>query len=393
MRPFRQRLPSLCIQDVERLRAEEFEQLAPATEAPVSPGRTRSGPREPPRADRWAVSGCVSRNRVAAAAAGVAVVAMLAAGVAWAGTIIGSPKGDVLRGSPLNDKIYGKAGNDRLYGYGGNDLLVGGPGADLLACGAGRDVAIADKEDKVRKNCEVVKGLSGPLPPPPPPPPPPVDNSGLYIALGASAAAGEGASVPSKRWVNLYFGYLASNGSGVTRLENLARAGDTSTDLLTRQVPGAVSLIDGSSDTLRVTIGIGRNDFCASANDARCPVGDNLRAIFTKLNEALARDPGDETVQIMEWYNSDVGTEQESATRTYLLGSDLKVDCSGTGSALGLNDLIHCIALEKNALPVDVLPAFDAPGVSFLAADHFHPNDAGHLAIARAFGGAVERAP
>jgi lysophospholipase L1-like esterase len=358
----------------------------------VSPGRKRSAPRESPRSETWAVSGCVSGNRVAAAVAGVAIVAMLAAGAAWAGTIIGSPKGDVLRGSPLNDKIYGKAGNDRLYGYGGNDLLVGGPGTDVLACGAGRDVAIADRKDEVRKDCEVVKGLPKP-PLPPPPPPPSVDNGGLYIALGASAAAGEGASVPSKRWVNLYFGYLASNGSGVTRLENLARAGDTTTDLRTRQVPGAVSLIDGSSDTLRVTIGIGRNDFCASANDPRCPVGDNLRAIFTTLNEALARDPGDETIQIAEWYNSDIATEQESATRTYLLGSDLKVDCSGTGSALGLNDLIHCIALEKNALPIDLLPVFGAAGVSFLADDHFHPNDAGHLAIARAFGGAVERAP
>lgn len=86
----------------------------------VSPGRKRSGPRESSRSDRWAVSGCVTGNRVAAAAAGVAIVAMVAAGAAWAGTIIGTPKGDVLRGSPLNDKIYGKAGNDLLYGYGGN---------------------------------------------------------------------------------------------------------------------------------------------------------------------------------------------------------------------------------------------------------------------------------
>jgi lysophospholipase L1-like esterase len=188
-------------------------------------------------------------------------------------------------------------------------------------------------------------------------------------------------------------GYLASNGSGVTRLENLARAGATTTDLRTRQVPGAVGIIDRSSDTLRVTISIGRNDPCDSANDPRCALGDNLRAILTTLNEALARDPGNETIQIMEFFNSEIATDQERATRTYLLGSDLKVDCSGTGSALGLNDLIHCIALEQNALPVDLLPAFDAAGVSFLADDHFHPNDAGHLAIARAFGGAVERAP
>jgi lysophospholipase L1-like esterase len=362
-----------------------FEQLAPVTEVPVSPGRKRSGRRELPHSDRWAISGCVTGNRVAAAAAGVAIVAMLVAGAAWAGTIIGTPKGDVLRGSPLNDKLYGKAGNDRLYGYGGNDLLAGGPGADLLAGGAGRDVAIADKKDRVRKDCEVVKGL--------PKPPPPPDDSGLYISLGASTAAGEGASVRSKAWVNLYFGYLASNGSGVTRLVNLAQRGHTSTDLRMRQLPGAVSSIRESSDTLRVTIGIGRNDLCDNANDPGCPLADNLRAILTTLNEALAGDPGDETIQIMEYYNDGIATAREAATRRYLLGSDLKVDCSGTGSALGLNDLIHCIALEKNALPVELLPAFDAAGESFLAEDHFHPNDAGHLVIARAFGGAVEPAP
>jgi hypothetical protein len=62
------------------------------------------------------------------------------------------------------------------------------------------------------------------------------------------------------------------------------------------------------------------------------------------------------------------------------------VDCSGTGSALGLNDLIHCIALEENATPVDVLPAFGSAGAASLDIDHLHPSDAGHLAIAKAFG-------
>ena len=170
-----------------------FAAAASASKDPVvRSGRKRSGPRrETTRADRRALSGRITGNRVAAAGAGVALVAMLAAGAAWAGTIIGTPKGDVLKGSPRNDKIYGKTGNDRLYGYGGNDLLVGGPGADLLACGAGRDIAIADKTDRVGRDCEVVRGL--------PKPPPPVDNSGLYISLGASAAAGVGATSPRRR--------------------------------------------------------------------------------------------------------------------------------------------------------------------------------------------------
>lgn len=310
---------------------------------------------------------------------------LLAAGVAWAGTIAGTPRADVLRGTPRNDKIYGKAGNDRLYGYGGRDVLVGGPGADLLSCGRGRDVAIADRRDKVRKDCEVVRGR----PKPKPTPPPPVRREGLYVALGDSISEGIGASAPPKSWVRLYFNHLASSGSGVTRLENLAFRGHTTTDLRTSRLPRAVSIIDDTDDTLRVTINIGVNDACPTPSDPQCPVADNLRAILTTLNEALARDPGDETVQIMEYYNSQVGTPEESARRAYLLGSDLEVDCSGTGGAVGLNDLIRCIGLEKGAAPVDVLPAFDAGGVSFLAADHSHPSDAGHRAIAEAFGGAA----
>lgn len=322
----------------------------------------------------------VSAGRcIGQAAAGVALLTTLAVGAAWAGTIVGTPKGETLKGSPRSDRMYGKAGNDRLYGYAGDDLLVGGTGTDLLACGTGRDVAIVDKSDKVT-GCEIVRGL-------PKPPPPPPAKSGLYLALGDSVSSGIGVSVP---WVSLYFDHLRANGSGVTSLVNLALAGAPSSALLKLELPRAVTLIDAPNDTLRVTITIGRNDQgpgCDGANDATCPTAGNLRTLLRTLNAALARDPGDETIQIMEYYNYEIQTPGEGAARAWLLGDDLKIDCSGIGRALGLNDLIHCIALQENALPVDVLPLFDAGGLAFLDADHRHPNDAGNHAIARAFGG------
>jgi lysophospholipase L1-like esterase len=302
---------------------------------------------------------------------------LVAAGVAVAGTINGTPRADTLRGTPRADKLYGQAGNDRLFGYAGNDLLVGGPGADLLACGSGRDVAVADGKDKVGKDCEVVRGR-----PTPSPPHNPADDR-LYLALGDSISTSIGASTPAKSWVTLYRSQLAAN-AGVTLVQNLAQPGHTTGDMRGFRLPRALSAIDGPDDTRWVTITIGVNDVCTGANEPGCPIADNLRAIFTALDEALGRDPGDEAVQIMEYYDADVGTSQESVTRAYLLGSDLKVDCSASGSAVGLNDLIHCIALENDAVPVEVLPAFDAAGASFLAADHRHPNDAGHRAIAAA---------
>jgi lysophospholipase L1-like esterase len=218
---------------------------------------------------------------------------------------------------------------------------------------------------------------------------------GLYVAVGDSITAGLGASSVYKSWVELYYGYLQSNGSGVADLVNLGRAGDTSTDLRSQKLGRAVADIDDtSSDTKAVTIDIGINDFpldpnCPTANAPACPLTANLRATLSALNTALANDPGDETVQVMEYYNPDIGTSNESATRQLLLGSDGKVDCSGAGAAQGLNDLIHCIGIELGARPIDVLAIFDAAGEAFLAADHVHPSDAGHLAIAKAFGGAA----
>jgi lysophospholipase L1-like esterase len=332
-----------------------------------------------------------------------AVALAVAGGVAYAAIpndakvliIVGTSKGDVLRGSAHADKIYGNAGNDRLYGYAGNDLLVGGPGADVLICGPGRDVAHADTSDTV-KGCEVVKGL--PKAPPPPPASPPPDDRGLYIALGTSISAGVGASSTAKSWVSLYFGYLSSNGSGVTRVWNLGQPAVTSDQIRRGQVSRAVELIDLPSDTLRVTIDAGSNDIlnlpsCDRPNDSACPFAGNVRTILRTLKDALARDPGDETIQVLEYYNWEIGTGKEGENRARLLGDDLRVDCAATGPALGLNDLIHCIALEENAVPVDVLPAFDAGGPAFLDIDHLHPSNAGYLAIAKAFGGAVERAP
>lgn len=99
------------------------------------------------------------------------VMLLVTASPVVAGTIIGTPKNDVVRGTAKADKLYGGAGNDKLYGLAGNDLLVGGPGNDLLVggpgrdtlqCGPGRDTAQATRDDKVAVDCEVVKGVPKP---------------------------------------------------------------------------------------------------------------------------------------------------------------------------------------------------------------------------------------
>ena len=56
-----------------------------------------------------------------------------------------------------NDRVCALAGNDVIRAFAGNDVIDGGPGRDTVSCGPGRDVVIADAQDKVAKDCEVVR--------------------------------------------------------------------------------------------------------------------------------------------------------------------------------------------------------------------------------------------
>ncbi len=108
--------------------------------------------------------------------------------------VVGGAAADGLQGAKGNDRLKGKDGNDaldadrgrdrlaggkdrdRLDGGGGPDVLIGGPGKDRheggpgsdtikardgerdkVSCGSGRDTAIADKKDRVDRDCERVR--------------------------------------------------------------------------------------------------------------------------------------------------------------------------------------------------------------------------------------------
>jgi Ca2+-binding RTX toxin-like protein len=87
----------------------------------------------------------------------------------------GGPGADVLKGGPGLDQLSGGLGNDVLWGGADSDVLSGGPGNDLFIawgdpgrgfggrsgdtvdCGAGHDIALVDRNDRVSRNCEVVR--------------------------------------------------------------------------------------------------------------------------------------------------------------------------------------------------------------------------------------------
>jgi hypothetical protein len=110
---------------------------------------------------------------------------MVRRGSAGRNVIVGGPFGDRLYGFAGNDVLRGRAGNDRLFGGrgrdsvfgdtgadlvaggGGRDRLVGGRGADRIQardgqvdainCGPDRDRVVADRRDRISRNCELAR--------------------------------------------------------------------------------------------------------------------------------------------------------------------------------------------------------------------------------------------
>jgi Tol biopolymer transport system component len=73
-------------------------------------------------------------------------------------SLSGDSGNDVLRGGADSDNLHGGPGNDRLFAWGDPERGFGGRSGDIVDCGPGRqDVAFVDRNDRVAKNCEVVR--------------------------------------------------------------------------------------------------------------------------------------------------------------------------------------------------------------------------------------------
>ena len=120
---------------------------------------------------------------------------------------------DLLAGNTGNDVIAGAGGADGLNGEEGNDVLDGGTGPDTVSgqdgndqitardgerdtirCGVGTDSVLADYNDSVSVDCEVVDRSPGPPPPPEPDLTEPVIR-GLAVSPRSFLAARSGDSI------------------------------------------------------------------------------------------------------------------------------------------------------------------------------------------------------
>lgn len=219
-------------------------------------------------------------------------------------------------------------------------------------------------------------------------------DRGTYVALGDSVAA------PRGSYVDLLFGALQTEAGGrLDTLYNRAVSGEDSSSLRTSgQLRRAIADINRPSDTKVVTIDIGGNDrdTCGGSPPSWhlpvCPFAGNFDASLANLQGALRRDPGNESLVAMTYYNpaSGTGTAQEQTYDKGLFGTDLGLFCAPSGDPrLGLNDQIACISTRRGALVADVYPAFKTGGPAFIQADGIHPTSDGQAAIARQFSTAL----
>jgi hypothetical protein len=89
--------------------------------------------------------------------------------------LVGTSRGDVLCGLAGSDRLTGRAGADQLFGGANGDTIVDGPGRDRVSgeqgadvilsddghvdsidCGRGTDRVVADRRDRIARNCERV---------------------------------------------------------------------------------------------------------------------------------------------------------------------------------------------------------------------------------------------
>ena len=238
--------------------------------------------------------------------------------------------------------------------------------------------------------------------------------STVYLALGDSAAWGDGASVPAHTgYVPRLAGYFhGTSHGGADTWVDLAVRGEHTTSFLTPggQLDQALDAINAPSDIRAVTISIGGNDLLDLINDptdecvlhpgsptcqaqlylAMQTVATNLPVILGSLQAALAADPGTQKVFVLLLWNPFGGTGSpfEAPVAVALRGSDLKIDCPADATdpaKVGLDDIIACTALAAGAIPVDMYPLFDDDALALTHIGegfNIHPNDDGYALIA-----------
>lgn len=88
------------------------------------------------------------RPRLGVALTAALALVMLGSGPAWAKTIKGTDRDDIIVGTNKADTIRARDGDD---------LIVGRKGKDKIDCGKGYDIVVTDGNDDIDDNCERIE--------------------------------------------------------------------------------------------------------------------------------------------------------------------------------------------------------------------------------------------
>ena len=224
---------------------------------------------------------------------------------------------------------------------------------------------------------------------------PTLEPGGVYLALGDSIAAGQGASAAANTgYVALVAEALRSRFGPTLELQSLAVGGHTTQDLIDEQLAQAVARLQ-EGDVRVVTITIGGNDLYQYSSEAicirdpanpACPLEDGLLAVEQRLDRILGelRAAGPEAIIIIQAFPnlfSGTGDRQLGGVMVFEQAAQTAFDL--------LDGVIIGVARRNDILVADPRAAFDGRGGEL---GHLldpepdaHPNDAGYRVIAAAF--------
>ncbi|MDP9235872.1 MAG: SGNH/GDSL hydrolase family protein [Chloroflexota bacterium] len=212
----------------------------------------------------------------------------------------------------------------------------------------------------------------------------PAKYEGIYVSLGDSVAAGNGASDKA----STSFAALLAKDEGGLQLVNLAVAGNTTTDVIEKQLP-QIDAAAASRKIAFIAISIGGYDLAALIPNATCqqdplpascPLDEALASVERNLDQimrALRMQHADTPIVLLLYPN-------------FFSGTGHVFEAPAARVLPRLDDVIARVAARyPHTAAADAAPAFDGNGrtLTRVLDPQFdpHPNDAGHRLIANAF--------
>lgn len=227
----------------------------------------------------------------------------------------------------------------------------------------------------------------------------------LYLSLGDSLAAGEGASSPQKYYAFRFWRYLEETFRVSINFTNLGIAGESTNSFVRRvnpQIKQAIAEIerlrgDGipETDVHVITLSLGANDIFPVLQSDECtnnPAGAECQRKLDEATNTLEQNMD----EILSQLRRAAGPKTLIVAVTYYnpfdFGTGLSFESVAEGALNKLNARIRSVAERNQVAVADAHALFNdlAVGLTHILSGDVHPQDAGYDALLLAFEDAYE---